>query len=136
MSNQQPWLSDYPLQPINVRKPPLNVKAIVSMSLGICFVLTLCSFLSLFPLGFVIGLGTGIPAVILGHKAIKEITSSNGTQGGHKMASAGLVLGYLSIGAAFAASTLLLLAPFLFLPLLILIFLLFGTFFQIVDPQP
>ncbi len=80
---QQPVYGQ-PVQPVVVAAPPNNQKALISMILGIV------SYI-----GF--SILTGIPAVILGHMALKEINASAGTQGGKGMAIAGLVLGYLSI---------------------------------------
>ena len=70
------------------------------MVLGICLVLSVCSFVSFFQVAAVLGLGTGIPAVILGHQALRDMRNSNGTQGGKEMATAGLVLGSISIVVA------------------------------------
>lgn len=104
---QQPWVSGYPLiQPIIVVNPPTNGKAIASMVLGICIVLTACSFSVFSPLAALLGLGTGIPAVILGHMALRQINASSGTQGGHGMAVAGLALGYVSIAVGLIAASL------------------------------
>ncbi|WP_460073508.1 DUF1707 and DUF4190 domain-containing protein [Streptomyces sp. YKOK-I1] len=61
--------------------PPTNGKAVGSM---VCGVLTTMSM----------GL-TGIPAVILGHKARAEMRRSG--EGGEGFALAGLILGYLSV---------------------------------------
>lgn len=67
---------------------PTNGKAIAALVLGIlspvlCYVLT------------------GIPAIVLGVKARREIRSSNGTQAGDGLALAGLVLGI--VGTALTA---------------------------------
>ena len=98
---QQPWGGAYIVQPVIIANRPTNGKAIASMVLGICLVFTLCTFFSfVIPIGLVIGLGTGIPAVVLGHMALKEIGRSNGQQSGKEMAIAGLVLGYITLGAA------------------------------------
>jgi hypothetical protein len=40
----------------------------------------------------------GIPAVICGHRARKQIRESDGAETGDAMALAGLILGYISIG--------------------------------------
>lgn len=104
---QQPWVSGYPImQPVILVNPPTNGKAIASMVLGICIVLTACTFSVFSPLAALLGLGTGIPAVILGHMALRQINASRGTQGGHGMAVAGLVLGYVSIAAGLIAAAL------------------------------
>ncbi len=111
---QQAWAVPYAAPPIIIVNPPTNGKAIASMVLGICLVVTLCSFLSFSPVAFLFGLGTGIPAVILGHKALRQIRESNGMQRGKEMAIAGLVLGYISIGAALIAGLLTVLFVLLF----------------------
>lgn len=63
--------------------------ALASMILGIC--------------GIVLCLGplAGIPAVICGHKAQSRIKQSGGTISGAGLATAGLVMGYLSIAWIF-----------------------------------
>lgn len=102
---QQPWVSGYPIiQPIIVVNPPTNGKAIASMVLGICIILAACTFSALSPLAALFGLGTGIPAVILGHLALRQINASGGTQGGQGMAITGLVLGYISIAVGLIAA--------------------------------
>lgn len=65
--------------------PGNNPKAIWSLVLGIVSVAT-C-----------FGLLAGIPAVILGRGAKQEITASAGQEKGEGMASAGVLLGWLSI---------------------------------------
>lgn len=115
-SSPQPWGAvPYPAPQIIIMKPPTNGKATASMVLGICIALTLCSFSGFAPLSFLFGLSTGIPSVILGHKALREIRNSNGTQGGKEMAIAGLVLGYISIGVALIAGAITLVLLVLFL---------------------
>lgn len=80
---QQPIIQPI-VQPVMVAvAPPTNGKATASMVLGLCI--------------FVAGFLTGVPAVILGHMALKEINFSNGTQGGRGQAITGLVLGYISV---------------------------------------
>lgn len=64
--------------------PQTNKKALWSMILGI-LALVLC------------GLVAGIPALILGNGAKKEIAMSGGAQTGAGMAQAGVVLGWISI---------------------------------------
>ncbi len=61
-----------------------NNKALISLILGIC--------------SFVIGgnLLTGIPAIILGHMALREIDRSNQVQSGRPLALTGLILGYVA----------------------------------------
>ncbi|MCX6397168.1 MAG: DUF4190 domain-containing protein [Propionibacteriales bacterium] len=58
--------------------------------------------------GFVCGL-TSIPAVILGHIAMGQIKRQN--QGGHGLAIAGLVMGYLVIGFVTLCLIILAVAP-------------------------
>jgi hypothetical protein len=115
-SSPQPWGPvPYVAPQIIIMKPPTNGKATASMVLGLFVVLTFCSFSGFAPIAFLAGLGTGIPAVILGHKALKEIRNSNGMQGGKEMAIAGLVLGYISIGLALVAGVITLVLVALFL---------------------
>lgn len=87
--NVQQGQSQYQMQPMLVAvAPPTNGKATAAMILGLCI--------------FVVGFLTGIPAIILGHLALKEINASNGMQGGRGQAITGLILGYLSAaGLAF-----------------------------------
>lgn len=61
-----------------------NKKAIWSLVLGILGIV-LCGFF------------TGIPALILGKSAQKEIDHSGGAQSGRGMATAGFILGIISI---------------------------------------
>lgn len=64
--------------------PQQNKKALWSMILGI--------------LGLVCcGLFAGIPALILGNTAKKEIAASGGSQTGGGMATAGVILGIIAI---------------------------------------
>jgi hypothetical protein len=46
------------------------------------------------------GVFAGIPAIVLGHQARKEIASGRGTQEGRGMATAGFVLGIISTVAS------------------------------------
>ncbi|HSE08927.1 MAG TPA: DUF4190 domain-containing protein [Nocardioidaceae bacterium] len=64
--------------------PQTNQKALWSMILGILS-LVCC------------GLLAGIPALILGNSAQKEIAASGGAQTGAAMAKAGVILGWISI---------------------------------------
>jgi hypothetical protein len=76
----------YQQQPMMmVAQPQTNNKALISMILGIC--------------SWVLGLSilTGIPAIVLGHSALRELRLSGGTQSGNGMAITGLVLGYASL---------------------------------------
>lgn len=66
-----------------VAQPETSGKAIASLVLGICV--------------FILGILTGIPAIIFGHLAHSEIKKSAGRLQGEGMALAGLILGYLSI---------------------------------------
>lgn len=77
--------------------PQTNQKALWSMILGILS-LVCC------------GLLAGIPALILGNSAQKEIAASGGAQSGEGMAKAGVILGWISIalsilGLIFAIAT-------------------------------
>jgi hypothetical protein len=63
--------------------PKTNQKAIWSLVLGI--------------LGLVCCQVAGIPAVILGNMAKKEIAASGGAEGGAGMAQAGFILGIIGI---------------------------------------
>ena len=67
-----------------VPQPQTNNNAVISLILGICCYVGL-------------GILTGVPAVIFGHKAVREIDRSGGAQGGKPLAIIGLVLGYLGI---------------------------------------
>jgi putative exporter of polyketide antibiotics len=65
-------------------QPKTNQKAIWSLVLGI--------------LGFVCcGIFAGIPALILGNMAKKEIAASGGAESGAGMAQAGFILGIIAI---------------------------------------
>jgi putative exporter of polyketide antibiotics len=65
-------------------QPRTNQKAIWSLVLGI--------------LGFVCcGLFAGIPALILGNMAKKEIAASGGAESGAGMAQAGFILGIIAV---------------------------------------
>ncbi len=74
----------YVQQPVLVAQPQTNNNAVISLILGICCYVGL-------------GILTGIPAVLFGHKALREIDRSAGTQGGKPLAIIGLVLGYMGI---------------------------------------
>jgi hypothetical protein len=65
--------------------PPTDGKATASMVFGILSILC-CGILA------------GIPAIILGHISKSNIRKSMGQLGGGGMATAGLVMGYISIG--------------------------------------
>lgn len=65
--------------------PQTNQKALWSMILGILSLVTCC------------GLFGGIPALILGNFAQKEIAASGGMQTGEGMAKAGVILGWISV---------------------------------------
>lgn len=71
-------------QPVMAVQQQSNNNALISLILGICCYVGL-------------GILTGIPAVIFGHKALKEIDRSGGTQSGKPLAIIGLVLGYMGI---------------------------------------
>jgi hypothetical protein len=65
-------------------QPQQNQKALWSMILGILGVVC-CGFLA------------GIPAVILGNNARREVQASGGAQTGEGMAKAGVILGWIAI---------------------------------------
>lgn len=65
-------------------QPQQNQKAMWSMILGILGLIC-CGFLA------------GIPAVILGNAARKEILAAGGAQTGEGMAKAGVILGWIAI---------------------------------------
>jgi hypothetical protein len=68
-----------------------NNKAVIALILGICsWVLALN----------IIG---GIPAIIVGHMALREIDASGGTQNGRPLALTGLILGYVMVASALIA---------------------------------
>ena len=68
------------VQPVVVAQPQTNNKALISLILGICsYVLAL-------------NIIAGIPAIIVGHMAIREIERSGGTQGGKPLALARWIL--------------------------------------------
>jgi hypothetical protein len=73
-----------------VAQPQTNTRALISLILGIC--------------SYVVGTGalTGIPAIVLGHQAIREIDGSAGAQSGRSLAVTGLVLGYVAVGLTVA----------------------------------
>ena len=74
--------------------PQQNQKALWSMILGICAVVgAFVSFLCCVPFGLL----AGIPAVILGPMATKEIDRSQGWQTGDGQAKAGLICGIIGI---------------------------------------
>jgi hypothetical protein len=67
--------------------PQTDDKAVISLVLGI---LSMVSFSIL----------TGIPAIILGKAARERIRASGGQLAGEGMATAGIVLGWISVGLA------------------------------------
>lgn len=69
---------------------PTANEAVWSLVLGILS-LVMCGFLA------------GIPAVILGNNAKRKIATSGGTMGGGGLATAGIVMGWISIGFTVAA---------------------------------
>lgn len=82
---QQPAFGSGPGHPYGA--PPMrrtNSNAITSLVLGI-LAIVMCGFV------------TGIPAVIIGNRARREIDDSAGTEEGRGMATAGLVMGWISI---------------------------------------
>jgi len=75
--------------PPSVPQPRNSALAIWSLVLGILGLVSLmCIFGPLF----------AIPAVICGHMALKRVKASGGTLGGHGIALAGLITGYVGIG--------------------------------------
>lgn len=65
-------------------QPQMNQKALWSMILGILSLI--CC-----------GIFTGIPAIILGGSAKREVGASGGAQSGLGMAKAGVILGWISV---------------------------------------
>lgn len=82
---------------------PNSNSALISMILGIVslgmFALLLCTFV-LMPLSAL----AGIPAVIVGRNARKEIRASGGQIAGDGMAVAGMVMGWISIALSVIAA--------------------------------
>ncbi len=74
-----------PAQPMPAQ--PTEDKAVISLVLGI---------LSLVSLSII----AGIPAIILGNQSRKNIRASAGRLGGEGMATAGIVMGWVSVGLA------------------------------------
>ena len=58
---------------------------------------------------FLCGIFMGIPAIILGNNAKKKIATAGGQLGGQGLATAGIVLGWISVGLTIAAVLLFLL---------------------------
>ena len=88
-----PWLNVAPMgqplqQPIYQGEPQTDGKATGSLVFGIITALLCFNFI------------TGIPAVVLGHKARKSIRMSMGRLKGEGMAMAGMILGYVSFATA------------------------------------
>jgi hypothetical protein len=85
-SRRRPPPPPLPVDPAPISEvwtpPQTNTLAIVSLALGILW------------LGWLGSLG----AVIVGHMARRQIVSSNGSQTGNGLATAGLVLGYIGLG--------------------------------------
>jgi Flp pilus assembly pilin Flp len=71
--------------------PQNSGKATASMVLGIVGVVA-CGFIA------------GIPAIILGKQARREIDASNGWLTGRGMATAGIVMGWIEVGLAILAA--------------------------------
>ena len=84
-------------------QPPTktSVMAIISLVTGIL------GFVQILP-----GIGP-IAAVITGHIAKSEIKKSNGTIGGNGMATAGLIMGYVTLGLGLCALCVFVLLPIL-----------------------
>ena len=81
MSEQQPPVP--PPAPVLWQPPPTNGHATASLVLGVVSLVG-CSFL------------TGIPAVVFGQMARREIAASGGRQGGADLATVGIVLGLVA----------------------------------------
>lgn len=123
----QPPFGGWMIQPVVVPSQ-VNEKAIVSMVLGLGFAAISCALLvgrsTVFftlPRLLVLGLGVyplvvGIPAVTLGHLALKQMNNSNGRLRGQRMAITGLILGYLAIVVEVVAVAVVLLRPDLLPP--------------------
>lgn len=79
------------VQPVMAVQQPTNNKAVIALILGIC--------------SWVLGLNIigGIPAIIIGHMALREIDASGGTQQGRPLALVGLILGYVMVAGAIIA---------------------------------
>jgi hypothetical protein len=80
---QSPYPPPMQQQVVIVQNPPSSGTAVASMVLGILGLVSSCCSFGLFSLG----------AIILGHVALVDIKRSN--KGGHGMAVAGLVMGYV-----------------------------------------
>jgi hypothetical protein len=65
--------------------PPNHPRAVPALVCGILS-LVLC------------GIFTGIPAIIMGNRAVREIDASQGQVQGRGMAKAGQILGWISVG--------------------------------------
>ncbi|PYX87551.1 MAG: hypothetical protein DMG68_11375 [Acidobacteria bacterium] len=72
------WLADD-----EAERAPVNRKAVAAFILGLLFFILPCAFL----------------AVVLGHLSLAEIKKSGGKLAGESRAKAGLVLGYIGVGA-------------------------------------
>lgn len=79
-----PGPGGYPQGQGGYSAPQTNQKAMWSMILGILSIV--CC-----------GLFAGIPALILGNSAQKEISAAGGAQSGEGMAKAGVILGWISV---------------------------------------
>jgi hypothetical protein len=88
MSQQPPTPEQQYPYAYGVTPPPNHPRAVPSLVLGILS-LVLC------------GLFTGIPAMVMGRRAIREIRASGGTLGGEGMAEGGFWTGL--VGTAWAA---------------------------------
>ncbi|MBN3040751.1 MAG: DUF4190 domain-containing protein [Candidatus Omnitrophica bacterium] len=69
-----------------VQMPPQPKTSGLAIASLVCGIVSLCC-----------GLLLGIPAIICGHIALKQINDSADTIGGKGMAIAGLIMGYLSL---------------------------------------
>jgi hypothetical protein len=80
---QSPYPPPMQQQVVVVQSPPSSGTAVASMVLGILGLVSSCCSFGLFSLG----------AIILGHAALVDIKKTG--KGGHGMAVAGLVMGYV-----------------------------------------
>ena len=76
--------TNYPSYTPPPAAPQTNTLAIVSLISGIAGL-------------FILPIIAGIVAVVTGHMAKKQIAESMGAQGGGGMATAGLIMGYISL---------------------------------------
>ena len=78
----------------NVQPPAMPVQSLPPQKCGMATASLVCGILSM----VCCCIFTGIPAIILGHKAKTKIKNSQNTLTGEGMALAGLILGYVNLG--------------------------------------